>query len=148
MRPESVRVARRFWGALAGAVPKKRKLLRALPSPPSLSHAGRWSQLPRTKQLRDQQVGGELVSQFWLLHPCPGEEVLARAAPLLGRVPLNSLGDGLSQILHYLANAKELQTSSRHGVFAFTVPSSCSDITPSMAPSLSIPKPSWGTLCI
>lgn len=70
------------------------------------------------------------------------------STPARQSFPLNCPGNGLSQILHYLAIAKELQTSSRHGVFAFIVPSSCSDISPSMAPSLSIPKPSWGTLCI
>lgn len=75
-----MRMARRFWGALAGAGHKERRLLRVLPFSPSLSHAGLWNQLPRTKQHREQWVGKTGLS------PLSWEEGWAVAVPLLGRV--------------------------------------------------------------
>lgn len=59
-----MRMAWRFWGALAGAVPKERRLLRALPFPWPLPHAGFCKQLQKTKQLGEQQVEEESTSHF------------------------------------------------------------------------------------
>lgn len=83
MRPESVRMAWRFWGALDGAVPKDRTSIKSLTFSLSLSHADLWNLLPRTEQLR-AVVWGRALLLADSSHPLLGKKqksLAGQAAP-------------------------------------------------------------------